>query len=542
MSGKSIAAIAIALAAALPASLASRAATPASPAATSRPHPPAKWVLGPIYATGCPLSASCGNGNGMASEVNFDLDQLSARDIPIAAYHFDGAGWSSGSCTWALGGRLVERLRSGNLRAILHVWGGCDTLGRIYNVYGQLGNVFGALYLDERSTDGFARSAFGFMQSLMPGDGEVVMKAYQGDGLETDASLASYGHTAYVGDLAADFAGLRTGIERVFSKSSLLPAAFNEFTGYDSYNPPTEEAYFRRLHWGAMQMVMEQDCARDCDPWGSRYATYSPALLSAYRYYSWLHTELVPYLHSYDYQMYETGQPVFRESDATRYTTRLGDELFVAYVTEPGVNTLPITLPAGEWINYWNDAEVYDGPSTIDYPVPLGKEPIFIRSGALIPMHVSRDYTGHGSSASDGSLTVVVYPSGSSSFSYRDEGYWVTFSSSLIGTALTLNASPAPSQPVLYRIGRWTSEPVSVGVNGTTVTVNQDGGVARVASEDAVNGASSNAWFYDDSAQRLIVKVFPRTTAARKPTPKSSWPPDRGVTAVSGGGGSTSAP
>jgi hypothetical protein len=80
-----------------------------------------------------------------------------------------------------------------------------------------------------------------------------------------------------------------------------------------------------------------------------------------------------------------------------------------------------------------------------------------------------------------------------------------------------------------------------VGVNGTTVTVNQDGGVARVASEDAVNGASSNAWFYDDSAQRLIVKVFPRTAAARKPTPNSSRPPDRGVTAVSGDGSSTSA-
>jgi hypothetical protein len=356
----------------------------------------------------------------------------------------------------------------------------------------------------------------------MPGDAEVVMKGYQGDGLETDAGLAAYGHTAYVGDLAADFAGMRIGIERVFSKRSLLPAPFNEFTGYDGQNPPTEEAYFRRLHWGAMQMVMEQDCVWDCDPWGSRYATYSPALLSAYRYYSWLHTELVPYLHSYDYQMYETGQPVFRESDATRYTTRLGDELFVAYVTEPGVNTVAVTLPAGEWIDYWNEAEVYDGLSTISYPVPLGREPIFIRSGALIPMQVSRDYTGHGTPASAGSLTVLVYPSGSSSFSYRDQGYWVTFNSSLFGTALTLSASPAPSQPVLYRIGHWTSEPVSVGVDGTTVTVNQGGDVRRGASEDAVNGASSNAWFYDGSAQRLIVKVVAPAAATRKPTPASA--------------------
>jgi hypothetical protein len=518
VSRKAIATIVIALVGAFLGTLASRAASQAPPAAESRRYPPTKWVLGPIYATGCPASAYCGTGDDMAGEVNFDLDQLSAHDIPISVYHFDGAGWSSGSCTWALGEQLVERLRSANLRAMLHVWGGCDTTGRIFNVYGQLGHVFGALYLDERSTDRSAGSAFHFMQSLMPGDSEVVMKAYQGDGLETDAGLAGFGHTAYVGDLAADFAGMRTGIERVFSKRSLLPAPFNEFTGYDSHNPPTEEAYFRRLHWGAMQMVMEQDCASDCDPWGSRYATYSPALLSAYRYYSWLHAELVPYLHSYDYRMYETGEPVFRESDPTKYTTRLGDELFVAYVTEPGVNTVTVTLPAGEWIDYWNDAAVYDGLSTISYPVPLGNEPIFIRSGALIPMQVSRDYTGHGTSRSEGSLTVLVYPSGSSSFSYRDEGYWVTFTSSLDGAALTLSAWPAPSQPVVYRIGRWASEPVYVGATGTTVTVNQDDTVPRVATEDAVNGAASNAWFYDASAQRLIVKVVPTRAAMLRPT------------------------
>ncbi len=522
MSRKAIVTIVFALVGAFLATLASRAVVSASPEAVSRSYPPAKWILGPIYATGCPVSAYCGTGDDMAGEVNADLDQLSAHDIPITAYLFDGAGWSSGSCTWALGDPLVERLRGGNLRAMLHVWGGCDTTAHIGNVYGQLGNVFGALYLDERSSDTSAGAAFHFMQSLMPGDGEVVMKAYQGDGLETDAGLAGFGHTAYVGDLAADFAGMRTGIERVFSKRTLLPGPFNEFTGYDPHSAPTEEAYFRRLHWGAMQMVMQQDCVWDCDPWGSRYASYSPALLSAYRYYSWLHAELVPYLHSYDYQMYESGTPVFRESDATKYTTRLGDELFVAYVTEPGANTVTVTLPAGEWINYWNDAEMYDGASTIAYPVPLGNEPIFIRSGALIPMQVSREYTGHGTPQSDGSLTVLVYPSGSSSFSYRDEGYWVTFTSSVEGAALTLDASPAPSQPVLYRIGRWTSEPASVGVDGMTVTVNQDGSVPRMATEDAVNGALSNAWFYDASAQRLIVKVVTTRTAARRRPPHAS--------------------
>jgi hypothetical protein len=488
-------------------------ATPTPVSDTSHRYPPSKWVLGPIYATGCPRWGECGSGNDMASEVNADLDQLAAHDIRITAYHFDGDGWSSGGCTWALGSRLIDRLRSANLRAILHVWGGCDTDERIRNVYSRLGNVFGALYLDEGSTDQTARSAFDLMRSLFPAEGEVVMKAYQSDHLQTDAGLATIGHTAYVGDVASDFAAMRAAIERVFAKSTLLPAPFSEFTGYDSHAVPSEEAYFRRLHWGAMQMVMDQDCARDCDPWGSRTASYSQALLSAFRRYSWLHAELVPYLHSYDYQMYETGSPVFRDSDPAGYTTRLGDELFAAYVTQPGVVSLAIALPPGEWINYWNDDELFSGSSTIDYPVPLGREPIFVRNGAIIPMQVSRNYTGHGTAGSAGSLTVVVYPSGDSRFSYRDDGYWVNFTSSLVDTALTLDASPAPSQPLLYRIGRWTSEPASVAVNGTTVTVNQDGGAVRVNSEDAVNTAPFNAWFYDDAAQRLIVKAINQAAA-----------------------------
>lgn len=519
MSNQAIFAIVIALGAALPASQGSCSVSSTPPPAPSQRYAPAKWVLGPIYATGCPASAHCGNGKDMAGEVNWDLDHLSAHDIPIAAYHFDGQGWSSGSCTWALGNGLIERLRRGNLRAVLHVWGGCDTTSRMKTAYGQLGNVLGAFYLDEGSTDASARLSLDFIRSMMPGDGEVMMKAYAADGLQTEAALGSYGHTAYVGDLTADFAGLRAGIERVFTKSALVAGPFNEFTGYDMQHPPSEEAYFRRLHWGAMQMVMEQDCVWDCDPWGSRYATYSEALLSAYRYYSWLHTELVPYLYSYDYLMYETGQPVFRDSDPTNYTTKLGDEIFVAYVTQPGVTVLPITLPAGDWIDYWNDAQVYDGRSTIHHPVPLGREPIFVRSGAIVPMQVSRDYTGHGTRASSGSLTVLVYPSGTSSFSYRDAGNWVTFTSSLVGTTLTLNAAPAASQPLLYRIGRWPSEPVSVGVSGTIVTINQGGDVVRVATEDAVNGAASNAWFYDGANARLIVKVFPpaKRSLARVP-------------------------
>ena len=42
---------------------------------------------------------------------------------------------------------------------------------------------------------------------------------------------------------------------------------------------------------------------------------------------------------------------------------------------------LPITLPSdGQWINYWDETQLWNGGTSINYAVPLGKEPILIRN------------------------------------------------------------------------------------------------------------------------------------------------------------------
>ncbi len=99
-----------------------------------------------------------------------------------------------------------------------------------------------------------------------------------------------------------------------------------------------------------------------------------------------------------------------------------------------------------------------------------------------------------------------------SSFRYRPRALTprITFTSALDQNRLPLTADPGlPAQPVLYRVGRWGAAPDSVGLDGATVTVNQGGSVPRVPTEAAVNGYPLGAWFYDDSAHRLIVKVVP---------------------------------
>ncbi len=483
-----------------------------------RYYPPTRFALGPIYGTGCPDFGGCeaaaaatapSVAAAMAAEAEYHLDQLAAYDIPITMYHFDGWDWSNDrDCSFDVGEAVASRLAAEHIRALLHFWGGCTTEADFDRVYAQLGHTLAGFYLDEQSDDALAKTATDWAQGRMPGDSEIVMKAYQDDKGETPAGLGMYGHTCYVNDLHSDFVDLRKGIERVFSMADTLPAPFNEFTGYDGYFRPDEETFYRRIHFGAMQVVMDHSPWLHASPWNP---VYSASLLDDYRKFAWLHRELVPYLHSYDWNAYETGEPILRDVDANKYTTRLGEEIFVAYVTDylANVPQLDIALPPGEWIDYWDTRDVVSG--TLHRSVPLGQEPIFIANGAIIPMDVSRAYTHHGTEMSAGSLTVLVYPAGDSSFRYRDDqaNRWIVFRAHQTADHLELAASDGLSQPILYRVERMIAAPTAVAICGASVTVGGGAGIPPAASEDAVNGASAPAWHYDAGDDRLIVKAFP---------------------------------
>jgi alpha-glucosidase (family GH31 glycosyl hydrolase) len=62
------------------------------------------------------------------------------------------------------------------------------------------------------------------------------------------------------------------------------------------------------------------------------------------------------------------------------YEYFLGDDLLVAPVTEPGVESWQIYLPDGEWIDAWTGVE-HRGPVVVDRPVPLEEIPVYIRRG-----------------------------------------------------------------------------------------------------------------------------------------------------------------
>jgi alpha-glucosidase (family GH31 glycosyl hydrolase) len=136
--------------------------------------------------------------------------------------------------------------------------------------------------------------------------------------------------------------------------------------------------------------------------------------LEIIRKFSWLHTELIPYIYSHVVMCHNSGKPLQRPSKG-KYHYFFGDDFFIAPIYQDTLNNV-INLPKGKWRYFFDDYEILIGPKTFSKDFPLEKYPVYVREGAIIPMNVKREYTGFGDENSTGYLTFLIYPDGESSF------------------------------------------------------------------------------------------------------------------------------
>lgn len=136
--------------------------------------------------------------------------------------------------------------------------------------------------------------------------------------------------------------------------------------------------------------------------------------LEIIRKFSWLHTELVPYIYSHVVMCHNGGKPLQRPVEG-KYHYLFGDDFLVAPIYQDSL-TNTVALPKGRWRYLFADHEVIEGPATFTRDFPLDKYPVYVRDGAIIPMNVSRSYTGFGDQTSDGYLTLLIYPHGANEF------------------------------------------------------------------------------------------------------------------------------
>ena len=109
---------------------------------------------------------------------------------------------------------------------------------------------------------------------------------------------------------------------------------------------------------------------------------------------------LNPYLYSLTYRAHVTGEPIMEpmcyafQNDPKCYDEGVdfmfGDSMLVANVVDKGAKTRKVYLPAGTTFYDFYTRERYEGGQTIEIPVTLSSIPVFVPSGAMIPMAINQ--------------------------------------------------------------------------------------------------------------------------------------------------------
>lgn len=191
--------------------------------------------------------------------------------------------------------------------------------------------------------------------------------------------------------------------------------------GYDDY----PELYTRWFEYGAFEPIFRTHGSRRYNEVWS----YGPQAEPILTKYLKLRYQLMPYIYSVAYNTYKTGAPymraLFMDFPNDRRVANMGDEymfgpaFLVAPVTDQGVTSRSVYLPAGaDWYNFWTNRKFHGG-QTIQVDAPIDTLPLFVRAGAILPLGAPIESTAQTQAIAN----VRVYPGADGDFTlYGDDG------------------------------------------------------------------------------------------------------------------------
>lgn len=179
---------------------------------------------------------------------------------------------------------------------------------------------------------------------------------------------------------------------------SLGPSGFPFFgsdTGGYLHSPPNKELFLRWVEHTSLSTVMNVGDGSSQAPW--EYNTQNgrdDEALAVYRRYARLHMRLFPYVWTYAQDLKKDGRPIARPLGLAypelgahpSDTYLLGDNLLVAPVITAGATTREVTLPPGDWIDWWDGTVHHSAGTQTTIDAPLDKLPLLLRAGGIVPM------------------------------------------------------------------------------------------------------------------------------------------------------------
>jgi alpha-D-xyloside xylohydrolase len=189
--------------------------------------------------------------------------------------------------------------------------------------------------------------------------------------------------------------------------------------GYDDY----PELYTRWFQYATFLPIFRTHGSRPANEVWSYGKQAEPILEKFLR----LRYELMPYIYSLGYHTWQTGAPIMRAlpldfaDDANVSDIRdeymLGPAFLVAPITEQGMTSREVYLPAGtDWYNWWS-GERSKGGQTIRVAAPIDTIPLFVRAGSIVPLGSAVESTHQKQTVA----RVKVFPGADADFTLFDD-------------------------------------------------------------------------------------------------------------------------
>lgn len=309
--------------------------------------------------------------------------------------------------------------------------------------------------------------------------------------------------STWTGDVTASWDHLQMMIPMIANMGlSGAPLIGSDIGGFRGDTTP--ELLTRWTQAGSLMPYFRNHAAIDTinqEPWvfGEPYTSIIRSAIE-------LRYRLMPYLYATVAQACTTGVPVVRPlfmadiSDAKLREIEdqfmVGDVLMVAPIVEAGATQREVTLPSGEWYEFYTGRHIIGGKQ-IQANAPLDILPLYVRAGSVLPLW---ELAQHLSGKPPHKITMRVYAGEGTTQLYEDEGEgfayqtgnarWLDFNLEWVNNRLKVQKQvrgkyePTYTQVRLEIIG-FDEEPLSVRVNrqGAPVWYYEDGLVELTVSD-----------------------------------------------------------
>jgi len=261
------------------------------------------------------------------------------------------------------------------------------------------------------------------------------------------------------------------------------------FFGGDPDTPNYTELFTRWFQFGAFcPMFRVHGTGKPKEMW--RFDEPTRRILLEY---DRLRYHLLPYIYSVSWRVARDGGTMFRplvmdfrtDPRVRNMTDQFlfGPALMANPVTNPGVTTRRVYLPAASrWTDFWT-GESRKGGETIDSVATIDRMPLFVRAGSIVPYGPDREFAAQEPGAP---IELRVYPGANGEFTlYEDEGDSYNYEHGAYATLALRWNDATRTLTIGKRRGEFPGMPRERVFRVVCVVPGHGAGVASAATADA---------------------------------------------------------